>query len=102
MNKHIGSDFDKFLEEDEMLEEVTAAALKRVIAWQLDKIMKSKKITKTEMASRMHTSRAVVNRLLDKNDPSVTLFTLAKASLAIDVPLEIAFSFFKPESKQSS
>jgi antitoxin HicB len=91
-NPHIGSDFDEFLEEEGIHEEVTAAALKRVIAWQLDKAMKSKRITKTEMASRMHTSRAVVNRLLDEEDTSVTLATLARASIAIGVPLKIAFS----------
>jgi len=54
--------------------------------------MKSKHITKTEMASRMHTSRAVVNRLLDEDDTSVTLATLARASLAIGMPLKIEFS----------
>jgi len=44
------------------------------------------------MASPMRTSRAVVNRLLDEDDTSVTLATLARASLAIGVPLKIEFS----------
>jgi DNA-binding Xre family transcriptional regulator len=92
INPHIGSDFDDFLQEEGIHEDVTAAALKRVIAWQLDKLMKSKHITKNEMAARMHTSRAVVNRLLDENDTNVTLDTLARASLAIGVPLKIEFS----------
>lgn len=91
-NPYIGSDFDEFLQEEGIREDVTAAALKRVIAWQLDSAMKSKRITKTEMASRMHTSRAVVNRLLDEKDTSVTLATLARASLAVGVPLKIEFS----------
>lgn len=91
-NLHIGSDFDEFLQEEGIHEEVTAAALKRVIAWQIDKAMKAKHITKTEMASRMHTSRAVVNRLLNEEDTSVTLATLARASLAIGVPLKIEFA----------
>ena len=91
-NLHIGSDFDEFLQGEGIHEEVTAAALKRVIAWQLNKLMESNHITKTEMASRMHTSRAVVNRLLDEDDTSVTLATLARASLAIGVPLKIEFS----------
>ncbi len=51
--KHIGSDFDEFLKEEGIREEVTAAAIKRVIAWQLAAAMKSKHITKTEMAARM-------------------------------------------------
>ena len=91
-NKHIGSDFDDFLKEEGIHEEVTAAALKRVIAWQLSEAMKAKHLTKTEMAARMHTSRAVVNRLLDEEDTSVTLATLARASVAIGVPLKIEFS----------
>jgi antitoxin HicB len=91
-NPHIGSDFDAFLKEEGIHEEVTAAAIKRVIAWQLEKLMKSKRITKTEMASRMRTSRAVVNRLLDEDDTSVTLATLARASLAIGAPLKIEFA----------
>jgi antitoxin HicB len=97
VNLHIGSDFDQFLQKEGIDEEVTAAALKRVIAWQLNKVMKSKRITKTEMASRMHTSRAVVNRLLDEDDTSVTLATLARASLAIGVPLKIEFNI-NPEA----
>ena len=55
---HIGSDFDDFLKEEGIREEVTAAAIKRVIAWQLAEAMKRMHITKTEMAARMRTSRA--------------------------------------------
>lgn len=91
-NPHIGSDFDEFLDEEGIREEATAAALKRVIAWQLEQAMQAKQITKTEMAARMHTSRAAVNRLLNEDDTSVTLATLARASLAIGVPLKIEFS----------
>ncbi len=91
-NPHIGSDFDEFLKEEGIREEATAAAIKRVIAWQLEKLMKSRHISKTEMASRMRTSRAVVNRLLDEDDTSVTLATLARASLAVGAPLKIEFS----------
>lgn len=88
MSKHVGSDFDAFLQEDGILEEVTAAALKRVIAWQIAQAMKKQSITKTEMAARMHTSRMVVNRLLDGNDTGITLATLARASLAVGIPLK--------------
>jgi hypothetical protein len=89
MNPHIGTDFDAFLAEQGMHEEVTAAAVKRVIAWQLAQAMKAQGITKTEMATRMHTSRVVVNRLLDENDTSVTLATLARASVAVGIPLRL-------------
>ncbi|MCE7521963.1 helix-turn-helix domain-containing protein [Alloalcanivorax xenomutans] len=95
-NKHIGSDFDDFLAEDGNREEVTAAAMKRVIAWQITQAMKAQRITKTEMASRMHTSRMVVNRLLDADDTSVTLATLARASVAVGVPMR--FELDMPEA----
>ncbi|MCL1960404.1 MAG: helix-turn-helix domain-containing protein [Desulfovibrionaceae bacterium] len=87
MNKHIGSNFNDFLEEQGLREEITAAAMKRVIAWQLAQAMKTRKISKTEMAARMHTSRMVVNRLLDEKDTGVTLATLARASVALNAPL---------------
>ncbi|MBN3821702.1 XRE family transcriptional regulator [Paraburkholderia sp. Se-20369] len=82
-NRHIGSDFDAFLEEEGILEEVTATAIKRVIAWQIEQEMKAQHITKTAMAARMKTSRAALNRLLDATDTSLTLTTLASAAAAL-------------------
>ena len=81
--KNIGSSFDDFLQEESLLESSTAVALKRVIAWQIDQEMKAQKLTKTELAKRMHTSRAALNRLLDENDVSLTLTTLASAASAL-------------------
>ena len=81
--KNIGSSFDDFLQEESLLESSTAVALKRVIAWQIDQEMKAQKVTKTEPAKRMHTSRAALNRLLDENDASLTLTTLASAAAAL-------------------
>ena len=66
--KNIGSSFDEFLQEEAILEDATAVALKRVIAWQIAEEMKVQQITKTELAKRMHTSRAALNRLLDDAD----------------------------------
>ena len=87
--KNIGSSFDDFLKEDAMLENATAVALKRVIAWQIAEEMKVQQITKTELAKRMHTSRAALNRLLDEKDPSLTLTTLASAASALGKKLNI-------------
>ena len=81
--KNIGSNFDDFLQEESLLESSTAVALKRVIAWQIDQEMKAQKLTKTELAKRMHTSRAALNRLLNENDASLTLTTLASAAAAL-------------------
>ncbi len=81
--KNIGSSFDDFLKEQAVLEDATAVAIKRVIAWQIAEEMKHQKITKTEWAKRMHTSRAALNRLLDEEDTSLTLTTLASAAAAL-------------------
>ena len=81
--KNIGSSFDDFLKEEAMLEQVTAVAMKRVIAWQIAQEMKVQQLTKTALAKRMHTSRAALNRLLDENDSSLTLTTLASAAAAL-------------------
>ena len=86
-NKHIGSSFDDFLAEEGLLEEANAIAAKRVIAWQLAQAMKHAGITKTEMAARMRTSRAAVNRVLDANDTALTLDTLSKAAAAVGCTL---------------
>lgn len=89
MNEHIGSDFDDFLTEQNLAEEVTAAALKRVISWQLAQTMKLQKVSKTALAERMHTSRTVVDRVLDENDPGMTLATLASAARALGQHVEV-------------
>ena len=82
-NPHVGSSLDDFLAEDAMLQEVTAIAVKRVIAWQIQEEMASQKLTNTAMAKKMHTSRAALNRLLDETDTSLTLTTLAGAAAAL-------------------
>jgi antitoxin HicB len=81
--KNIGSSFDDYLKDEAMLEEATAVAMKRVISWQITQEMKSQQLTKTALAKRMHTSRAALNRLLDENDSSLTLTTLASAAAAL-------------------
>jgi len=79
-NPHIGSSFDDFLKEEGIHEEVNNAAIKRVIAWQLEQAMSDRKLTKAEMARQMHTSRSQLDRLLDPQNDSVTLGTLMKAA----------------------
>ena len=81
--KHIGSRFDDFLQEEAILEEVTAVAMKRVIAWQFAQEMQAQNLTKIALAKKMRTSRAALNRLLDENDASLTLTTLASAAAAL-------------------
>ena len=70
-NKHIGSSFDEFLEEEGIHAEVAERAVKRVLAWHIRQEMKQKNMTKTAMAKAMHTSRSSLNRLLDPKNDSV-------------------------------
>lgn len=86
---HIGSSFDDFLAEEAILEEVNAVAVKRIIAWQIEQAMKKQKLTKTELAARMHTSRAALNRLLDEKDTSLTLTTLTGVAAALGKKLRV-------------
>jgi len=87
--KHIGSNFDDFLKEEKIYEQVQAAAIKRVIAYQIAEEMKKKNLTKTEMASRMKTSRAALERLLDPENSSITLITLERAASALGKKLTV-------------
>jgi len=79
-NPYIGSSLDNLLEEDGILDEVEAIALKRVLAWQVSQAMQEKGLTKTEMAQQMHTSRASLDRFLDPENTSVTLNTMVNAA----------------------
>ena len=85
----IGSNFDDFLKEEGLYEQTTAAALKKVLALQIEEGMKAQQLTKTAMAKRMHTSRAALNRLLDDSDTSLTLTTLASAASALGKSVKI-------------
>jgi hypothetical protein len=91
MSKHVGRDFDAFLAEEQLLEEVTAAALKRVVAWQISQLMKAQRVSKSALAQRMQTSRTVVGRVLDSDDAGLTLATLANAARALGQRVEIRF-----------
>ena len=81
-NPHVGSSFESWLDEAGIREEVTAAAAKAVIARQLAREMKKKKITKQRMAQLMQTSRAQVDRLLDPDNGSATIESLQGAGRA--------------------
>ena len=83
MSKHIGSSFDDFLDQEGLLAEAEAVAAKRVIAFQLGKLMKEQKLNKVQLAKRMKTSRAALNRLLDPDNEAVTLETLQRAAEAV-------------------
>jgi predicted DNA-binding protein (UPF0251 family) len=88
-NPHRGQKFDDFLEEEGLLEEVTVAAMKRVLAWEVTRLMKAQGVTKIELAKRMRTSRAALDRLLDPSNSSVTLKTIGRAAVALGRRLDV-------------
>ncbi len=89
MSTHIGTSFDDFLENENMLDACSAVATKRVLAWQLQQEMEKSNVSRSELARRMETSRASVNRLLDPQNPSVNLQTMERAARMLGKRLEI-------------
>jgi len=77
---HRGSTFDTFLEQEGIREESEAAAVKRILAWQLEQAMKQQKKTKQAMARELHTSRSQLDRLLDPQNTAVTIDTITRAA----------------------
>jgi antitoxin HicB len=81
--------FDDFLAKDGLLAETEDAAIKEIIADQIKAAMDKQHLTKTEMAARMKTSRRQLDRLLDPDNPSVTLATLRRAATAVGRTLRV-------------
>ena len=90
--RHLGSEFDDFLREEHLLEAAEAIAAKRVIAFQIAQEMQRRRLTKSEMAHRMKTSRPALDRLLDPANGSVTLSTLERAASAVGKKLKVELS----------
>jgi predicted XRE-type DNA-binding protein len=88
--KHLGSSLDDFLAEEGLLADAEAVAWKRVVAFQIEQLMEEQNISKAEMARRMQTSRAAVDRLLDPENDAATLATLEKAAMAVGKRLQVA------------
>ena len=88
--RNIGSSLDEFLEQEGLLDEATAIAAKRVVAHQIRQGMRDYGIGPSELARRMGASRSTVDRLLDMDNPSVTLLTLGRAAVAVGKRLDVA------------
>ena len=91
-NKHTGSTFDSFLEEEGILEEVSARAHKRLLALQLDDILKGSKMSKESLAKRLHASVSQVDQLLDPENTAVTLDALERLAHAVGKTLKVEFA----------
>jgi antitoxin HicB len=92
MNKYTGNNFDDFLEDEGILEEVSAKAHKRLLSLQLADIMQEQSITKTNLAAKLKTSRSQLDRILDPNNTSITIEVLEHVAHAVGKKLQIGFS----------
>jgi predicted glycosyltransferase len=92
MNKYSGSNFDDFLAEEGILEEVSVRAQKGLLALQVADIMEESNLTKTRLAENMQTSRSQLDRLLDPNNTSITLESLDRLARAVGKQLRIEFA----------
>jgi len=101
---HSGSSFDSFLEEEGIREEVEAVAVKRLLGWQLEEAMREQRITKQAMAKQLHTSRSQLDRLLDPQNTSVSLETIARAAKVLGkrITIRIDDSKAKPTPQTPS
>ena len=88
-NLHRGSSLDDLLKAEGVFEQFQTAAIKKVIAWQINREMEAQKLSKTEMAARMKTSRAQIDRLLDPSMGNVTLETLSRAAAILGRKLHV-------------
>ncbi|MBC8427667.1 XRE family transcriptional regulator [bacterium] len=89
MNKYSGTNFDDFLEEEGILEEVSARAQKRLLAMQIDDIMQTANLSKTWLAEKMNTDVTHLNHLLDPENTSITLEFLNQLARAMGKQLRI-------------
>jgi antitoxin HicB len=88
-NKALGSSFDDFLAEEGIADDVENGAVKKLIAYQLQEAIAAENISKTELAARLHTSRAALDRLLDPDNDSVTIRTLKRAAAVLGKKLKL-------------
>ena len=88
-NLHLGSNFDDFLKDEGMFEEVQAKALKRALSEQIEEGMQAANFTKVRMAEMMSTSRSQLDRVLDPDNVAIQLDTLMKAARAVGKTVEI-------------
>ena len=87
--RRVRSTFEDYLKEQGTLEETTAIAVKRVLAWQLEQAMMKRQISKNQMAKAMRTSRSQLDRILDPENDNIQLATLMNAARVLGRELHI-------------
>ena len=88
-NPNRGSSFEDFLKEEGIFDASNAAAVKKVLAWQIEQAMRTQHITKSAMAARMHTSRSQLERLLNPEKTGVSLETIQRAAAVVGRELRV-------------
>ena len=83
-----GIDDEDFLADEGILEDCRVSAIKFRIAHELELAMKARNMTKAEVARRLKTIRTGVDRLLDPDNTSITLATIAKVARLIGKRIE--------------
>ncbi len=91
-NIHKGSTFDSFLENEGLLDQTEATAVKRIIAHQIEQAMKKQHITKKEDGRHYVYQSFFSDRLLDPENVSVTLQSLVNAAHALGKKIQISFA----------
>ena len=100
-SKHVGSSFEDFLAKQGILAEVDSTVQKTELAGQIEEAMRRRAVTKSQMAVLMKTSRAAVDRLLDPDNPSVTLATMNRAAIVLGARLEIGLTIPRTPKRSS-
>jgi antitoxin HicB len=96
---HSGSSFDSFLDEIGIREDVEAVAIKRVLAWELERAMEDQQKTKQAMAKQLRTSRSQLDRLLDPRNVAVRLDTISRAARVLGKRLVIRIADVKAKRR---
>jgi len=89
--KGIGQNFDDFLKEQNIYEEVNELAAKKLITYQLKQAMLEQKLTKSTVAKKMKTSRVAVDNILDPAF-NTSIDSLERFAYAIGKKLTISLS----------
>jgi len=86
--KNVGSTLDSLFDELGELAEMNERLSKRIFVEQFREAMRRRRISLSEVARRMRTSRPAVYRLLDPTVSGVTLESLVRASAAVGMAFE--------------
>lgn len=89
---HIGSSFDDFLMEEDLLQESEAVAIKRVIAYALEQKMIADNMSVNRLAKELETSRTAITRILDPENTSITLNTIEKVAKYLGKRIVLSFA----------